>query len=141
MSRTLFQPVLPAVVEALYRGIASIPSPDSIIFMSSKERESQELLFDPYLYTVITVLYVKACPNGSEFSESDMVFSLCLCVSVGAGRTGCYIVLDVMLDMAECEGVVDIYNCVKTLCSRRINMIQTEVNGLAYSTFQWGKIK
>uniref|UniRef100_A0A3B5M8L9 protein-tyrosine-phosphatase n=1 Tax=Xiphophorus couchianus TaxID=32473 RepID=A0A3B5M8L9_9TELE len=45
----------------------------------------------------------------------------------GAGRTGCYIVLDVMLDMAECEGVVDIYNCVKTLCSRRINMIQTEV--------------
>uniref|UniRef100_A0A8C9VRS6 protein-tyrosine-phosphatase n=1 Tax=Scleropages formosus TaxID=113540 RepID=A0A8C9VRS6_SCLFO len=46
--------------------------------------------------------------------------------SIGAGRTGCYIVLDVMLDMAECEGVVDIYNCVKTLCSRRINMIQTE---------------
>lgn len=32
-----------------------------------------------------------------------------------------------MLDMAECEGVVDIYNCVKTLCSRRVNMIQTEV--------------
>ncbi|KAJ3609318.1 hypothetical protein NHX12_023841 [Muraenolepis orangiensis] len=46
--------------------------------------------------------------------------------SMGAGRTGCYIVLDVMLDMAECEGVVDIYNCVKTLCSLRINMIQTE---------------
>lgn len=47
--------------------------------------------------------------------------------SAGAGRTGCYIVLDVMLDMAECEGVVDIYNCVKTLCSRRINMVQTQV--------------
>ncbi|XP_038164883.1 receptor-type tyrosine-protein phosphatase U-like isoform X2 [Cyprinodon tularosa] len=46
--------------------------------------------------------------------------------STGAGRTGCYIVLDVMLDMAECEGVVDIYNCVKTLCSRHINMIQNE---------------
>ena len=55
----------------------------------------------------------------------------CLCASVGAGRTGCYIVLDVMLDMAECEGVVDIYNCVKTLCSRRINMIQTEVRSTA----------
>lgn len=53
------------------------------------------------------------------------------CGSVGAGRTGCYIVLDVMLDMAECEGVVDIYNCVKTLCSRRINMIQTEVSATA----------
>uniref|UniRef100_A0A8C9JTH4 Receptor-type tyrosine-protein phosphatase U n=1 Tax=Panthera tigris altaica TaxID=74533 RepID=A0A8C9JTH4_PANTA len=46
--------------------------------------------------------------------------------SAGTGRTGCYIVLDVMLDMAECEGVVDIYNCVKALCSRRVNMIQTE---------------
>lgn len=55
---------------------------------------------------------------------------------MGAGRTGCYIVLDVMLDMAECEGVVDIYNCVKTLCSRRINMIQTEVSGSAAVWFE-----
>ncbi|XP_038614039.1 receptor-type tyrosine-protein phosphatase U isoform X2 [Tachyglossus aculeatus] len=46
--------------------------------------------------------------------------------SAGTGRTGCYIVLDVMLDMAECEGVVDIYNCVRTLGSRRCSMIQTE---------------
>lgn len=57
--------------------------------------------------------------------------SLFPCYSTGAGRTGCYIVLDVMLDMAECEGVVDIYNCVKTLCSRHINMIQNEVSGNA----------
>lgn len=33
--------------------------------------------------------------------------------------------------MAECEGVVDIYNCVKALCSRRVNMIQTEVGDAA----------
>lgn len=50
-----------------------------------------------------------------------------LSVSAGAGRTGCYIVIDIMLDMAEREGVVDIYNCVKALRSRRINMVQTEV--------------
>lgn len=62
-----------------------------------------------------------------------VVFSLSI-PSAGTGRTGCYIVLDVMLDMAECEGVVDIYNCVKTLCSRRINMIQTEVSG------HWGQL-
>jgi protein tyrosine phosphatase len=48
--------------------------------------------------------------------------------SAGAGRTGCYIVIDIMLDMAEREGVVDIYNCVKALRSRRINMVQTEVD-------------
>lgn len=59
-----------------------------------------------------------------------------VCCSVGAGRTGCYIVLDVMLDMAECEGVVDIYNCVKTLCSRRINMIQTEVRSQPGTAFR-----
>lgn len=35
-----------------------------------------------------------------------------------------------MLDMAEREGVVDIYNCVKALRSRRINMVQTEVTAL-----------
>lgn len=37
-----------------------------------------------------------------------------------------------MLDMAEREGVVDIYNCVKALRSRRINMVQTEVQQFAF---------
>lgn len=68
-------------------------------------------------------LYFNAARSLSQLA---LVFCIPVC-STGAGRTGCYIVLDVMLDMAECEGVVDIYNCVKTLCSRRINMIQTEV--------------
>lgn len=67
----------------------------------------------------------------SKYHHLAICLSLFL-FSVGAGRTGCYIVLDVMLDMAECEGVVDIYNCVKTLCSRRINMIQTEVQTLTF---------
>ncbi|XP_026857768.2 protein tyrosine phosphatase receptor type Ma isoform X7 [Electrophorus electricus] len=48
------------------------------------------------------------------------------CSSAGAGRTGCFIVIDIMLDMAEREGVVDIYNCVRELRSRRVNMVQTE---------------
>ncbi|XP_029283146.1 receptor-type tyrosine-protein phosphatase mu-like isoform X6 [Cottoperca gobio] len=46
--------------------------------------------------------------------------------SAGAGRTGCFIVIDIMLDMAEREGVVDIYNCVRELRARRVNMVQTE---------------
>ncbi|KAM6953435.1 receptor-type tyrosine-protein phosphatase mu-like isoform 2-T2 [Aplochiton taeniatus] len=46
--------------------------------------------------------------------------------SAGAGRTGCFVVIDIMLDMAEREGVVDIYNCVRELRSRRVNMVQTE---------------
>lgn len=55
--------------------------------------------------------------------------------SAGAGRTGCYIVIDIMLDMAEREGVVDIYNCVKALRSRRINMVQTEVRQFSFKAF------
>ncbi|GCB59983.1 hypothetical protein scyTo_0012648, partial [Scyliorhinus torazame] len=46
--------------------------------------------------------------------------------SAGAGRTGCFMVIDIMLDMAEREGVVDIFNCVRELRSRRVNMVQTE---------------
>lgn len=62
-------------------------------------------------------------------SDINALICLCLC-SAGAGRTGCFIVIDIMLDMAEREGVVDIYNCVKALRSRRINMVQTEVIAL-----------
>lgn len=52
--------------------------------------------------------------------------------SAGAGRTGCFIVIDIMLDMAEREGVVDIYNCVRELRSRRVNMVQTEVRCIRF---------
>lgn len=50
--------------------------------------------------------------------------------SAGAGRTGCFIAVDIMLDMAENEGVVDIYNCIRELRSQRVNMVQTEVGVL-----------
>lgn len=48
--------------------------------------------------------------------------------SAGAGRTGCFIAVDIMLDMAENEGVVDIFNCIRELRSQRVNMVQTEVS-------------
>lgn len=60
--------------------------------------------------------------------------------SAGAGRTGCFIVIDIMLDMAEREGVVDIYNCVRELRSRRVNMVQTEVLLIYWNTALQGKI-
>ncbi|KAM9057994.1 receptor-type tyrosine-protein phosphatase T isoform 8-T8 [Megaptera novaeangliae] len=44
----------------------------------------------------------------------------------GAGRTGCFIAIDTMLDMAENEGVVDIFNCVRELRAQRVNLVQTE---------------
>lgn len=56
-----------------------------------------------------------------------LVVVSCLC-SAGAGRTGCFIAVDIMLDMAENEGVVDIFNCIRELRSQRVNMVQTEVS-------------
>lgn len=67
--------------------------------------------------------------NKSNTFIVPLRFLICAFVcSAGAGRTGCFIVIDIMLDMAEREGVVDIYNCVRELRSRRVNMVQTEVN-------------
>lgn len=63
-------------------------------------------------------------PFALWFSDTRYINLAC---SAGAGRTGCFIVIDIMLDMAEREGVVDIYNCVRELRSRRVNMVQTEV--------------
>ncbi|KAK7878441.1 hypothetical protein WMY93_034315 [Mugilogobius chulae] len=56
--------------------------------------------------------------------------------SAGAGRTGCFIVIDIMLDMAEREGVVDIYNCVRELRARRVNMVQTETLNMVTPTLR-----
>ncbi|MBN3307031.1 PTPRM phosphatase, partial [Amia calva] len=66
--------------------------------------------------------FVRRVKSKSPANAGPMVIHC----SAGAGRTGCFIVIDIMLDMAEREGVVDIYNCVRELRSRRVNMVQTE---------------
>lgn len=55
--------------------------------------------------------------------------------SAGAGRTGCYIVIDMMLDMARDEGIIDIYNTVRDLRTRRVNMVQTAVRNLIFNFY------
>uniref|UniRef100_A0A8C5Q4G3 protein-tyrosine-phosphatase n=1 Tax=Leptobrachium leishanense TaxID=445787 RepID=A0A8C5Q4G3_9ANUR len=66
--------------------------------------------------------FVRQVKSKSPSSSGPLVVHC----SAGAGRTGCFIVIDIMLDMAEREGVVDIYNCVRELRLRRVNMVQTE---------------
>ncbi|XP_039610726.1 protein tyrosine phosphatase receptor type Ma isoform X4 [Polypterus senegalus] len=75
----------------------------------------------PY-YATGLLGFVRRVKSKSPANAGPMVVHC----SAGAGRTGCFIVIDIMLDMAEREGVVDIYNCVRELRSRRVNMVQTE---------------
>ena len=61
-------------------------------------------------------------------APGSLTWTTVLSSSAGAGRTGCFIAIDTMLDMAENEGVVDIFNCVRELRAQRVNLVQTEVS-------------
>lgn len=58
--------------------------------------------------------------------EPDVrVFSVCS-VSAGVGRTGCFIVIDAMLERMKHEKSVDIYGHVTCMRAQRNYMVQTE---------------
>ncbi|XP_021344878.1 receptor-type tyrosine-protein phosphatase mu-like, partial [Mizuhopecten yessoensis] len=43
----------------------------------------------------------------------------------GVGRTGTYIAVDVNLDQAKNEGLIDVHNFVQQMRTMRVNMVQT----------------
>lgn len=47
--------------------------------------------------------------------------------SAGVGRTGVFITLSIVLEKMRHEGVVDVFQTVKTLRTQRPGMVQTEV--------------
>lgn len=52
---------------------------------------------------------------------------MCLSASAGVGRTGVFITLSIVLERMRYEGVVDLFQTVKTLRTQRPAMVQTEV--------------
>ena len=48
--------------------------------------------------------------------------------SAGVGRTGTYIVVDIALEQARREGVVDIAGIINRLRKQRMKMVQTAVS-------------
>ncbi|KAK7884142.1 hypothetical protein WMY93_027265, partial [Mugilogobius chulae] len=46
--------------------------------------------------------------------------------STGAGRTGVFIALSIILEQLRCEGIVDVFQTVKLLRTQRTAMVQTE---------------
>lgn len=52
---------------------------------------------------------------------------MCVSISAGVGRTGVFITLSIVLERMRYEGVVDLFQTVKTLRTQRPAMVQTEV--------------
>ena len=48
--------------------------------------------------------------------------------SAGVGRTGTYIAVDVNLEQAKHEGLIDVHNFVQLMRTQRVNMVQTLVS-------------
>lgn len=53
--------------------------------------------------------------------------------SAGVGRTGTYIAVDVNLEQAKHEGIIDVHNFVQLMRTQRVNMVQTLVSLSTYS--------
>lgn len=53
--------------------------------------------------------------------------NVCVSTSAGVGRTGVFITLSIVLERMRYEGVVDLFQTVKTLRTQRPAMVQTEV--------------
>jgi len=58
-----------------------------------------------------------------ELPDSGPVIIHC---SAGVGRTGAYLVLDCMLDRLQHRNDVDVFNCIASMRTRRIAIVQTE---------------
>lgn len=57
--------------------------------------------------------------------------NLCMCVcgcSAGAGRTGTFIALSNILERVKAEGLLDVFQTVKSLRMQRPHMVQTVVS-------------
>lgn len=64
--------------------------------------------------------------NAAKDEVFSLSLSISLCISAGVGRTGCFIVIDAMLERMKHEKSVDIYGHVTCMRAQRNYMVQTE---------------
>lgn len=71
-----------------------------------------------------SLFVICVCAVTTKYGN-NLVFSLCP-VSAGVGRTGCFIVIEAMLERMNHEKSVDIYGHVTCMRAQRNYMVQTE---------------
>jgi len=65
----------------------------------------------------------------SEICNVDADNSVLNVLSAGAGRTGTFIALSNILERVKAEGLLDVFQTVKSLRMQRPHMVQTVVSG------------
>lgn len=75
-------------------------------------------------HSFIYLFVICVCRVTTKY-HNNHVFSLCS-VSAGVGRTGCFIVMEAMLERMNHEKSVDIYGHVTCMRAQRNYMVQTE---------------
>ncbi|KAH8863587.1 Receptor-type tyrosine-protein phosphatase delta, partial [Schistosoma japonicum] len=82
----------------------------------------------PLLLFIRRVRATLASTTSNMFQSNHNVEQAPIVVhcSAGVGRTGAFIVIDIMLERLKYEKTVDIYGCVKALRKQRNFMVQTE---------------
>lgn len=100
-----------------------------IEIIASVQRQQQQSGNHPivvhcrYLRTHLSILY----PRLSVFTIFARVLVF-LCCSAGAGRTGTFIALSNILERVKAEGLLDVFQTVKSLRMQRPHMVQTVVS-------------
>lgn len=77
--------------------------------------------------TLIRILKIILCVGFLIYWDFFLFVFFCFCFcSAGVGRTGCFIVIDAMLERIKHEKTVDIYGHVTLMRAQRNYMVQTE---------------
>ena len=76
-------------------------------------------------YILLIILY------DASYKFYKLLFAF-IC-SAGVGRTGTFIMVDMLLDQAKAEGEVDVFGNLKRIREQRTNLVQATVSKLFIS--------